>query len=142
MAVTNRTGGDPIVNVTELVLCGRSDLGAQRFFDGRIAHLAVYDEAINSATVWPSNPSWCTAGLGTVQGWQQHWQAGRQPVACNRVWHSLSSLSALQPWHLGSFWAQRARAIRIPAGVHALATPSQPAEPCMAALFDALPAGS
>ena len=60
MARTKRTGGEPILNVTELVLCGRSDLGAQRFFDGRIAHLAVYDVAINSATVWPS----CRPELG------------------------------------------------------------------------------
>ena len=91
------------MNVTELVLCGRSDLRAQRFFDGRIAHLAVYDEAINSATVWSSNPSWCTAGLGTVQGWQQYWPAGGQPVACNRVWafaEQLVSTAAMASWEL------------------------------------------
>ena len=51
MAETNLTGGSPMVNVSHIVLCGRSDLAPERFFDGRIAHFALYDKAIDSATV-------------------------------------------------------------------------------------------
>ena len=51
MAQTDLNGGQPFANVSTIVLCGRSDLAPERFFDGKIAHFALYDQAIDNNTV-------------------------------------------------------------------------------------------
>lgn len=45
------SGGKPIAVDGNLVLCGRADLGADRFFDGRIAQLSVFDSALTQQAV-------------------------------------------------------------------------------------------
>ena len=51
----NLSGGSPIHVDGDIVLCGRSDLAADRFFDGRITQFAIFDNALTSAAVrpWP-----------------------------------------------------------------------------------------
>ena len=56
MAQTDLNAGRPIVNVSSVVLCGRSDLATGRFFDGRIAHFTVYDQALDNNTVRTPKP--------------------------------------------------------------------------------------
>ena len=44
-------GGDPIFVDGDLVLCGRSDFSSDRFFNGKIAHMAIFDYPLDNATV-------------------------------------------------------------------------------------------
>lgn len=45
-------GGAPLArSAVDVVLCGRSDRSASRFFDGRVAQLALFDEALAPAAV-------------------------------------------------------------------------------------------
>ncbi|KAK9797358.1 hypothetical protein WJX73_002152 [Symbiochloris irregularis] len=43
--------GQPIYAGGTMVLCGRSDYGASRFFDGRVAQLSIYDYALSNTTI-------------------------------------------------------------------------------------------
>lgn len=44
--------GAPLArSAVDVVLCGRSDRSASRFFDGRVAQLALFDEALSPAAV-------------------------------------------------------------------------------------------
>lgn len=40
------TGSGPLQLNGSITLCARADLMAGRFFDGSLAHLAIYDEAL------------------------------------------------------------------------------------------------
>lgn len=47
------SGGDPVSAAGNLVLCGRADLGSERFFDGKLTQLAVFNNALTSQAVRP-----------------------------------------------------------------------------------------
>jgi hypothetical protein len=55
-------GGDPINIDTNIVLCGRSDAQTSRFFDGRVAQLALFDTSLQAGEVCtrchPSSHLW------------------------------------------------------------------------------------
>lgn len=47
-----KNAGAPLArSAVDIVLCGRSDRSASRFFDGRVAQLALFDEALSPAAV-------------------------------------------------------------------------------------------
>ena len=55
-----KTTGAPLArSAVDVVLCGRSDRSASRFFDGRVAQLALFDEALSPAAV---EALWKSAG--------------------------------------------------------------------------------
>ena len=66
-----------MVNVSQIALCGRSDYATERFFDGKIAHFTLYDQAIDNNTVGP-----CMASTGRSQA----------PSACASLCDGQSSL--------------------------------------------------
>ena len=45
------SGGDAIAASGNLVLCGRSDLASERFFDGKLTQLAVFNNALTTQSV-------------------------------------------------------------------------------------------
>lgn len=49
--VATADGGDPIFLNGTLTLCGRADLNSQRFYSGRLAHLRIFDFALNETQV-------------------------------------------------------------------------------------------
>lgn len=53
------SGGDPIYINGSLVLCGRSDNAAERFFNGKIAQFAVFDNALTPQMVCLPNYDIC-----------------------------------------------------------------------------------
>lgn len=53
-------GGRPIFIDSDLVLCGRSDYSPNRYFDGKVAHLSIFDTALDNSTVRRSPLSACT----------------------------------------------------------------------------------
>ena len=69
----NLSGGLPIQVDGDIVLCGRSDLAADRFFDGLITQFTIFDNALTSAAVrdWPlPRSSAGTAGSGVpIASW-------------------------------------------------------------------------
>ena len=49
--VATADGGDPIFLNGTLTLCARADLNSQRFYSGRLAHLRIFDFALNETQV-------------------------------------------------------------------------------------------
>jgi hypothetical protein len=45
------SGGDPMFLNSPITLCGRVDLNADRFFDGRLAELSIFDNALTRPQV-------------------------------------------------------------------------------------------
>ncbi len=45
------TGGDAALMDDAIHVCARSDLSPSRFFDGSVAHVALWDDALNGTQV-------------------------------------------------------------------------------------------
>jgi hypothetical protein len=55
-------GGDPADLDGNIILCGRSDRDADRFFNGSIAHLALFDSAVTQFEVATLYSAYAAAG--------------------------------------------------------------------------------
>lgn len=59
-------GGRPIFTDSDLIVCGRSDKGLNRYFDGKVAHLSIFDYSLDNTTVRTLSAGcrspciWCT----------------------------------------------------------------------------------
>ncbi len=45
------TGGDPLRINAPITLCARSDLDPQRFYNGKLANLGIYDSQLTAAQI-------------------------------------------------------------------------------------------
>ncbi len=61
-------GGDPADLDGNIILCGRTDRDADRFFNGSIAHLALFDSAVTQFEVATLYSAYAAAGK--VNLWQ------------------------------------------------------------------------
>ena len=78
------SGGAPIYLNNPIILCARSDLDPNRFLDGSVAHLALYNTALSNEQVQNVYDAYTTGPNPSPAGWLRsltgNWQ---RPVRHN-----------------------------------------------------------